>query len=518
MEEVLAELARLLGLPWPPSDEATPPAVETRPRNALREKVRALYREMGRYLLCPELDIRFYRGGNLQQVDLEAGSLLLNVYLPDEGYNSCLLFSLLTALVNGRLLYLGQPGTGKTSAGLLVGQLVFGLPLEEPRRSMIHGHPQLTVADLVGNLRPEKLVHGEKVVEARLILTSPIKIIDELNRIPSKTQAAILSMVADNYAEVFNVMLPYVPGPYYFTANAVDPGTYTIIPPLLDRVDVAVKALSFNAEAVELLPCSEVAVETKEPALTPEERQAIQEQIEALPIAPQALAAISAVKAHLSNCLRASSEPEHQTKNNVLSQGLLPSSLCSECQLDTSRALCAQTENGIEPRTLKALKLYGRALAWFRGKDQVEIEDLEQIFPYLTQHKILPSPLAFRRKEEVAYRADRVSWLRHLFVQAYREEQTQTEAWLARYGYHPYRRALAVVNEARPAAEKLEVVLQAIREIANGYHPAQRDKLVLLLQLATLFREAGDGEQIVDAFGGGAAAGDPGADSCSVPG
>lgn len=501
-EEILRELAQILGLPWPLPQETLQLPRESQAHNPLREKVRAIYREMGRYLLCPELDIRFYQGGNLQQVDLEAGSLLLEVYLPDEGYNSCLLFSLLTALVNGRLLYLGQPGTGKTSAALLVGQLVFGLPLEELRRSMIHGHPQLTVADLVGNLRPEKLMRGEKEVEPRLILTSPIKIIDELNRIPSKTQAAILSMVADNYAEVFNVLLPYLPGPYYFTANAVDPGTYTVIPPLLDRIDASVKAASFNAEIVELLPSAEMEVETKELSLTPSERKAIQEQIEALPLAPEALAAISAVKAHLSNCLRASTEPEHQTKNYALSQGILPSSLCSECQLDTARALCAQTENGLEPRTLKALKLYGRALAWFRGKECVEVEDLEQIFPYLTQHKILPSPLAFRRKEEVSYRADRVSWLRHLFVQAYRDEQVQAETWLARYGYHPFKRALAAVKENRPVAEKLEIVRQAIREIANGYHPAQRDKLVLLLYLASLLREADKSEGAITALEG----------------
>lgn len=498
----MRELAQLLGLSWPlPAEEARPPA-KGRALDPLREKVRAIYREMGRHLLCPELDIRFYRGGDLQQVDLEAGSLLLEIYLPDEAYNSCLLLSLLTALVDGRLLYLGQPGTGKTSAALLVGQLVFGLPLEELRRGMVHGHPQLTVADLVGNLRPEKLMRGEKEVDPRLILTSPVKIIDELNRIPSKTQAAILSMVADNYAEVFNVLLPYRPGPYYFTANAVDPGTYTVIPPLLDRIDAAVKATSFNAEVVDLLPAAEAEVAAGELALTPEEREAIREQIAALPLAPEALAAISAVKAHLSNCLRASTEPEHQTKNYALSQGILPSSLCAECQLDTARALCAQTENGLEPRTLKALKLYGRALAWFRGKERVEVEDLEQIFPYLTQHKILPSPLAFRRKEEVSYRADRVSWLRRLFVQAYRDEQVQAETWVARYGYHPFKRALAAVGESRPAQEKLEIVRQAVREIANGYHPAQRDKLVLLLYLAGLLREAEKNEGTLAALAG----------------
>ncbi|MGQ9532150.1 MAG: hypothetical protein ACUVTQ_05005 [Desulfotomaculales bacterium] len=492
---MLAELARLLELPWPPAPEAEQPPAEVRPlKDPVWQKVRALYREMGRYLICPEQDIRFYRGGNLQQVDLEAGSLLLNVYLPDEGYNSCLLFTLLTALVEGRLLYLGQPGTGKTSAGLLIGQLFFGLSLGELRRAMIHGHPQLTVADMIGNLQPQELVRGRKSVEPRLILVSPVKIIDELNRIPSKTQAAILSMVADSYAEVFDVLLPYTPGPYYFTANAVDPGTYTIIPPLLDRIDVAVKALSFNAEALDLLPSGEEPVRAEGLALTPEERRAAREQIEALPIDPVALEAMAAVKAHLSNCLRASTEPEHQTKNNVLSQGLVPSSLCPDCQLDTSRALCAQTENGLEPRTLKALKLYGRALAWFRGKDRVEMEDLEQIFPYLTQHKVLPSPFAFRRKEDVVYRADRVNWLRELFVRAYREEQAQAEAWLARHGYHPFRRALEAVRGHGPREEKLAVVLQAVREIGNGYHPAQRDKLVFLLKLVASLREADDGE------------------------
>lgn len=59
---------------------------------------------------------------------------------------------------------------------------------------MQHGHPQLTIADLLGNPLPADLVGAQRMEDIRITWRSwlgmRVKIIDEYNRIPTRTQSA----------------------------------------------------------------------------------------------------------------------------------------------------------------------------------------------------------------------------------------------------------------------------------------------------------------------------------------
>jgi hypothetical protein len=79
--------------------------------------------------------------------------------------------------------------------------------------------------------------------------------------------------------------------------------------------------------------------------------------------------------------------------------------------------LGCQTRNGLSVRNLMTLLLYAKALAYFRGNPQVELEDLRQVLPFVLHDKLQPDPDApfFALPENAPYRTDRVSWLRRLF-------------------------------------------------------------------------------------------------------
>lgn len=79
--------------------------------------------------------------------------------------------------------------------------------------------------------------------------------------------------------------------------------------------------------------------------------------------------------------------------------------------------LGCQTRNGVSVRNLMTLLLFSTALAWFRGNDEVELEDLRQILPFVLRDKLQPDPDApfFALPENAPYRMDRVGWLRRLF-------------------------------------------------------------------------------------------------------
>ena len=81
-----------------------------------------------------------------------------------------------------------------------------------------------------------------------------VKIIDEYNRIPTRTQSALLTIMADNYAEILDQIYECPEAAWYLTANDdAGGGTYQVIEALRDRIDVVVKALAFNTRFLKVL-------------------------------------------------------------------------------------------------------------------------------------------------------------------------------------------------------------------------------------------------------------------------
>ena len=82
---------------------------------------------------------------------------------------------------------------------MLMGVLA-GYPVRDVRRAMQHGHPQMTIADLLGNPLPADLVAAQSMEDIRIAwrkwLGMRVKIIDEYNRIPTRTQSALLTVMA----------------------------------------------------------------------------------------------------------------------------------------------------------------------------------------------------------------------------------------------------------------------------------------------------------------------------------
>ena len=161
-----------------------------------------------------------------------------------------MLLPLLTFAARKRCLFVGGPGRGKTARAILMAILA-GYDLAEVRRAIQHGQPQMTIADLLGNPLPRDLVNAERPEDIRIAwrkwLSMRVKIIDEYNRIPTRTQSALLTLMADDYAEILDQIIECPESAWYLTANDdMGGGTYQVIEALRDRIDIVVKALHFN--------------------------------------------------------------------------------------------------------------------------------------------------------------------------------------------------------------------------------------------------------------------------------
>lgn len=167
---------------------------------ALDEKLRqAYFWIVNSAIISPHYDIEYNEAPPSRFV---AGDSKSRLTLPSaQSYSSFVLLPLLTFATRRKCLFVGGPGRGKTASALLMGVLA-GYPVREVRRAMQHGHPQMTIADLLGNPLPADLVAAQSMDDIRIAwrawLGMRVKIIDEYNRIPTRTQSALLTVMGDN--------------------------------------------------------------------------------------------------------------------------------------------------------------------------------------------------------------------------------------------------------------------------------------------------------------------------------
>jgi MoxR-like ATPase len=328
-----------------------------------------------------------------------------------ESFNATLLLSLLTALTGGRALIIGEPGLGKTTAAEYVCALVYGFPLGVIWSGVVAGHPEQTEEKIIGRPNLGKLNQGEEMVVWSHFARLPVKIVDEINRLPETKQGLILDGVERGKWEYLNQGLVNDEFCLFATANYQDQGTNTLIPPLLDRFDILVESRHPGAniscmigqasarDAVLRHDASEAAfldqlrsvnngqlslesihrrfarVLRQRCGLSPltrAERQAMRQDIAAREIDPEASAFLRTVLAELSFCCK------YGQKRS--------SEVCDEgCHY--TGYLCYEVRNCASNRLPASLHRYAQALAWWLGEPRVNIEHLRVILPYALAHR-----------------------------------------------------------------------------------------------------------------------------------
>src|ERR1043166_496708 len=376
-------------------------------------------------IISPHYDVE-YNDGPPQAFVL--GDSKSRLTLPSaQSYSSFVLLPLLTFAARRKCLFIGGPGRGKTASAILMGVLG-GYAVREVRRAMQHGHPQMTIADLLGNPLPADLVNAQRIEDIRISwrqwLSMRVKIIDEYNRIPTRTQSALLTVMGDNYAEILNHIYECPDSAWFLTANDDQGGgTYQVIEALRDRIDVVVQALAFNPRFLaDLLARIEENIRPDEVVprqivFTESEVDRMQEEIRAVAVPAEVRRRLEFFASQFEFCEVAGDQFEYKTKDTARLAGIEWHLLTAqETGRDRLKDLGCQTKNGLSVRVLMTLLIYAKALAYFRGNRIVELEDVRQILPFVLHDKLSPDSDApfFDAPGNGVFRADRIGWLRKI--------------------------------------------------------------------------------------------------------
>lgn len=332
-----------------------------------------------------------------------------------ELFNSAILLSLLTGLMKGKELIIGEPGLGKTTSAEFVCSLIYQFPLGVIWGSEVSGHPEQTEEKIVGRPDLGKLNRGEEDVVWTNFSQIPVKIVDEINRLPETKQSMILDGVDRGNWEYLNEMIINEEYCLFATANYQDGGTNTIIAPLIDRFDVMVESrypganLSFLIGKIKgkdrilrhpkyekdffRILKSKISYEKKiskideicntfgeyvnetlkVKPLRREDREQIRVEVEKLDLDLDASAFTRMLLSELSFCERYGQKRTVET--------------CEEgCHY--TGYLCHQIKNCASNRLPTSIKLYAQGLAWLLEDSSIDIEHIKTIAPYTISHRV----------------------------------------------------------------------------------------------------------------------------------
>ena len=296
---------------------------------------------------------------------------------------------ILNAIVpNSAVLLIGGHGGGKTSIAKILGRMFTARSLNEIENSIIRGHPQLTEEKLIGTLKLGKLMkEGEEEVVWRKFVTNFWKIIDEVNRLTPYAQDILLSLLAEGTVKYYDSIISINKFCLFATINPHDIGTFELSQPFLDRFGISIPISMPASHDLQLILAGkdekfsgyDQLIQVPE-ILTVDELMEIWYHVNKIDFSSQVNNYIHAIIREFTLCARID-------KGN--SEDVKPSTgLCTGCHFNTAQNICNKIDSILSVRVAKDLLRYSKAMVWLLGIDQIDVNIVNTVAPYIISHRV----------------------------------------------------------------------------------------------------------------------------------
>ena len=269
------------------------------------------------------------------------------------GKDKVLLWVLAAILARGHILLEDIPGGGKTTMALAFSKTL----------SLSHNRVQFTPDVLPSDVTGYSVINqnsGELVYKPGAVLCN-LFLADELNRATSRTQSALLEAMEEGQVTVDGVSHP-IPAPFVVIATQNPTGaagTQMLPDSQMDRFMVR---LSLGYPSVQ----DEIAMVTSRQGGDP--LQSLKSVVSARELAAM--------------------------QQTVADAYMAPEVVRYVVELIAATREHASLERGASPRATLAVTAMSKAIAQLRGRDYVVPKDVQEVFSYTVEHRLLLTPRA----------------------------------------------------------------------------------------------------------------------------
>ena len=296
---------------------------------------------------------------------------------------------------------------------------MYGLPREVVLASEIRGHAEQTEEKTIARPHLGDLTKlGDETIIWTYFVLNRAKIIDELSRFPGSKLNLFVDGIDRGNWKYLSGMIRTGDFPLFATCNWADRSNQALTEVIVERFDIATESMSpsvtqrsrisemdngahkllenavvanqifgiYNAKGKsyqEKMQEVKVIIEQFKwklgeglgiQLLGYEELKKAEEEIKDIRINDDAELYFIFADTELSTCQHRLGVKRKNDK-------------CFSNECHWSDFACQNIKNPLSARTLKAWKKYARALAWYTGADEVNIEHMYKVLPYVTWHK-----------------------------------------------------------------------------------------------------------------------------------